>query len=183
MIAVIVKTNIYSTNIYWLPIWHWVLGMKVKVKLLSRVQLFATPWIVGHQAPPSMWFPRQEYWSGLPFPSPGDLPDPGIEPESPTLQADALTYEPPGKPSRNEVVSKNQNWTLNSWGLHSSGGDKQIVLKSLWKCWQGLSTYGKWYKGVYMLFKLGKERVWIILEVTEVFPEDRTSYIICRAQC
>ena len=50
-----------------------------------------------HQAPPSMGFSRQEYWSGLPFPSPGNLPDPGIEPRSPTLQADALLSEPPGK--------------------------------------------------------------------------------------
>ena len=49
------------------------------------------------QAPPSMGFSRQEYWSGLPFPSPGDLPDPGIKPGSPTLEADALTSEPPGK--------------------------------------------------------------------------------------
>ena len=57
-----------------------------------------TPGTVAHQAPPSMGFSRQEYWSGLPFPSPGDLPDPGIEPRSPTLQADALTSEPPGKP-------------------------------------------------------------------------------------
>ena len=56
------------------------------------------PWTVAHQAPPSMGFSRQEYWSGLPFPSPGDLPDPGIEPRSPTLQADALTSAPPGKP-------------------------------------------------------------------------------------
>ena len=57
-----------------------------------------TPWTnVAHQAPPSMGFSRQEYWSGLPFPSPGDPPDPGIEPRSPTLQADALTSEPPGK--------------------------------------------------------------------------------------
>ena len=72
--------------------------MKVKVKSLNRVQLFATPWTVAHQAPLSMGFSRQEYWSGLPFPSPGDLPDPGIEPRSPTLQADALTSEPPGKP-------------------------------------------------------------------------------------
>ena len=72
--------------------------VKVKVKSLSRVRLFATPWTVAHQAPPSMGFSRQEYWSGLPFPSPGDLPDPGIEPRSPTLQADALTSEPPGKP-------------------------------------------------------------------------------------
>ena len=66
-----------------------------EAKSLSRVQLFATPWTVGHQAPPSMGFPRQEYWNGVPFPSPGDIPDPGIEPGSPTLQADALTSEPP----------------------------------------------------------------------------------------
>ena len=72
--------------------------MKVKVKSLSHAQLFVTPWTVAYQAPPSMGFSRQEYWSGLPFPSPGDLPDPGIEPRSPTFQADALTSEPPGKP-------------------------------------------------------------------------------------
>ena len=57
-----------------------------------------TLWTVAHQVPPSMGFSRQEYWSGSPFPSPGDLPDPGIKPKSPTLQADALTSEPPGKP-------------------------------------------------------------------------------------
>ena len=61
---------------------------KMKVKSLSRVQLFVTPWTVAHQASQSMGFSRQEYWSGLPFPSPGDLPYPGIEPESPTLGAD-----------------------------------------------------------------------------------------------
>ena len=71
--------------------------MKVKVKSLSRVQLFATPWTVAHQAPQSMGFSRQEYWSGLPFPSPGDLPNQGIEPRSPVLQADALTSEPPAQ--------------------------------------------------------------------------------------
>ena len=74
-------------------------GMKMKVKSLSRVRLFATSWTVAYQAPPSVGFSRQEYWSGLPFPSPGDPPDPGIEPWSPTLQADALSSEPPGKPS------------------------------------------------------------------------------------
>ena len=68
------------------------------VKSLSRVQLFVTPWTVAHQAPPSMEFSRQEYWSGLPFPSPGDLPNPGIESGSPALQADALPSESPGKP-------------------------------------------------------------------------------------
>ena len=67
----------------------------MKVKSLSRVRLFDTPWTVAYQAPPTMGFSRQEYWSGLPFPSPGDLPNPGIEPGSPTLEADALTSEPP----------------------------------------------------------------------------------------
>ena len=65
-----------------------------KVKSLSRVRLFATPWTISYQAPLSMEFSRQEYWSGLPFPPPGDLPDPGIKPKSPTLQADALPSEP-----------------------------------------------------------------------------------------
>ena len=63
-----------------------------------RVRLFVTPSTVAYQAPPSMGFSRQEYWCGLPFPSPGDLPDPGIEPRYPALRADALTSEPPGKP-------------------------------------------------------------------------------------
>ena len=68
------------------------------MRLLSRVRLFATLWTVACQAHLSMGFSRQEYWSGLPFPSPGDLPDPGIEPWSPALEADALTSEPPGQP-------------------------------------------------------------------------------------
>ena len=76
--------------------------LKVKGKSLSCVQLFVTPWTVAHQAPPSMGFSRQEYWSGLPFPSPGDLPDPRMEPKSSALQTDALQTdalpsEPPGK--------------------------------------------------------------------------------------
>ena len=69
-----------------------------KVKSLSCVRLFATPWTVAYQAPLSKGFSRQRYWNGLPFPSPGDLPNTGIEPRSPTLQADALPSEPPGKP-------------------------------------------------------------------------------------
>ena len=62
----------------------------------------ATPWTVAGQAPLSMGFSRQEYWSGLPFPSPGDLPDPGIEPGSPTLQAHSLTSEHQGGPALGE---------------------------------------------------------------------------------
>ena len=76
-------------------------SFNLKVKSLSHVQLFATPWTVAHQAPQSMGFYRQEYWSGLPFSSPGDLPDLGIKPRSPALQADALTARLPGKPSFN----------------------------------------------------------------------------------
>ena len=64
----------------------------------SLIPTFATPWTAAHQAPLSMGFSRQEYWSGLPCPPPWDLPDPGIEPRSPTWQADSLPSEPPGMP-------------------------------------------------------------------------------------
>ena len=77
------------------------------VKLLSHVRLFVTPWTVACQAPLSMGFSRQKYWSGLPFPSPGDLPDPGIKPGSPALQADALLSEPTGKTSYFNVLCFN----------------------------------------------------------------------------
>ena len=94
-----------------------------EVKSFSRVRLFATPWPVAYQVPPSMGFSRQEYWNGLPFPSPGDLPDPGIEPRSPTFQAEALTSEPPGKPTsshsdRREMVPHcdfDLNFSDNEW--------------------------------------------------------------------
>ena len=67
------------------------------MKLLSHVQLFATPWTVADQALLSMGFSRQEYWSRFPFPSPGDLPDPGIKPTSPSLADGFFTTEPPVK--------------------------------------------------------------------------------------
>ena len=71
---------------------------------------FAIPWTVVYQASLSMGFSRQEYWSGLPFPSPGDLSDPGIKPRSPALQADALPSEPPGKPLTKNIT--NANYTI-----------------------------------------------------------------------
>ena len=84
---------------------HMIKYMQIKITTkplfrLSAAQscFFATPWTVASQAPPFMEFAMQEYWSGLPFPSPGDLLYPGIKPRSPTLQAGALTSEPPGKP-------------------------------------------------------------------------------------
>ena len=87
------------------------------VKSLSRVWLFVTPWTVAHQAPPSVGFSRQEYWSGLPFPSPGDLPDPGIEPRSSALRADALTSEPPGSPILCLILNTWQRCSLKIVGL------------------------------------------------------------------
>ena len=90
------------------------------MKLLSRVRLFAIPWTVAYQAPPSIEFSRQEYWSGLPFPSPGDLPDPGIEPRFPVLQADALLSELPGKldisPGNPSILSCNTYYQLIIYG-------------------------------------------------------------------
>ena len=65
--------------------------------MLSHVRLFATPWTVALQVPLSMGFSRQEYWSGLPFPPPGDLLNPGIEPVSPALAGGFFTTKPPGK--------------------------------------------------------------------------------------
>ena len=77
----------------------WAVGVGIgQLKVpVNHVQLFVTLWTIDHQAHLSMEFSRQEYWSGLPFPSPGDLPDPGIEPGSLALQADSLLTEPPGK--------------------------------------------------------------------------------------
>ena len=102
-------------------------SMKVKVKSLSHVQLFATPWTVAYQAPRSMEFSRQEYWSGLPFPSPGDLPDPGIEPRSPALQADGLTSEPPlrSDQSLSRVRLFGTPWTVAHQAPPSTGFSRQ----------------------------------------------------------
>ena len=106
----------------------WLLFLwKVKVKLLSRVRLFATPWMVAYQAPQSLGFSRQDYWSGLPFPCPGDLPNPEIELGSPALQTDALSSEPLGKPlaygriAITKVILGIANKTKNNCAPHSSG--------------------------------------------------------------
>ena len=76
-----------------------------EVKSLGHVRLFATPWTVAYQGPLSMGFSRQKYWSGLPFPSPGDLPNLGIEPWVSVLWADALLSEPPGKKIKSVTIS------------------------------------------------------------------------------
>ena len=84
--------------------------------MLSRPRLFATPWTAALQAPLSVRFSRQGYWSGLPFPFPGDLPNPGIEPGSPAVQADSLPTELQGKPKKwnNETEKKRANSTVDN---------------------------------------------------------------------
>ena len=77
---------------------YYLLTIFIAKCILSRVWPFAAPWTEVHQAPLSMVFPREEYWSGLPFPPPGDLPKPGIKPTSPALAGRFFTTEPPGKP-------------------------------------------------------------------------------------
>ena len=96
----------------------------------SRVQLFVTLWTVAHQAPLSMGFSRHEYWSGLPCPPSGDLPKPGIEPRSPTLQADSLPSEPPGNPkvaykTAIRLPRKNRNI-----GTESNRTSRNVILTS-----------------------------------------------------
>ena len=96
------------------------------MKSLSCVGLFATPWIVAYQAPLSIGFSSQGYWSGLPFPSPGDLPNPGIKPWSPTLPADALPFEPPGK-----VDKGNHQICPRTW---PGGSTLKLMQSTLFSC-------------------------------------------------
>ena len=109
------------------------------MKSLRHVWLFATLWTVAHQAPPSMGFSRQEYWSGLPFPSPEDLPDPGIKPRSPTLQADALTSEPPGKPYKAIKKEKSSDETFKKNHLPAR---PHPLCFMLWRIWAGRGVAG-----------------------------------------
>ena len=88
----------------------------VYVHLLSHVRLFVTPWTVARQAPLSMGFFSQEYWSELPFPSPRDLPHPGMESTSPALAGGFFTTEPPGKSrSHSQLEDRSQIWPQASW--------------------------------------------------------------------
>ena len=84
----------------------------MKVLVAQLCLTLCTPWTVAHHAPLSMEFSRQEYWSELPFPSPGDLPHPGIEPRSPALQADSLPSEPPERPLIHSICSLNISFLL-----------------------------------------------------------------------
>ena len=112
---------------------HWAAGIALEFlsereKSLSRVQLFESLWTIACQAPPSMGFSKQEYWSGVPLPSPGDLSDPGIEPRSPSLQADCLPSEPARKPRAPgaglipEIMEMNMNTKRSMWQEERQSG-------------------------------------------------------------
>ena len=115
--------------------WKW------KWKLISPVQLFATPWTIQ-----SMEFSRPEYWSGYPIPSPGHLPNPGVEPGSPALQADSLPAEPPGKPKDTRVGSLSL-----LQGIFPTQELNQSVLHCRWilyqLSYQGSSTWALFLSG------------------------------------
>ena len=96
--------------------------------LRSHVRFFATLWTVDNQAPLSMELFRQEYWTGLPFPSPGHLPDPGIKPRSPALQADYLPSEPPGKPKQDRDEVRIQR--LKTEKLELDAGSKSFGIRA-----------------------------------------------------
>ena len=117
--------------------WKW------KVKSLSHIWLFVTPWTVAHQAPPSMEFSRQEYWSGLPFPSPGDLPNSGIEPGSPALQADTLWL-------RGET--KVQTTTLFLRDLYENWGTELLLKPLIWGVKAQVRAFC-WWDGLTWLLK------------------------------
>ena len=96
----------------------------VKVKLLSHVRLFATLWTVACKTPPSMGFSRQEYWSGFPFPSPGDLLNPGIQLGSPALPTDSLPSGPPRNPRVDQCGRTNCKLESGLWGQ----GSREVVV-------------------------------------------------------
>ena len=139
LLTVFSNTTVQSINSLVLSfLYSPTLTSKHEVKPLSRVQLFATPWTVAYQYPPSRAFSQQEYCSVLSFPSPGDLSNPGIEPRSPAFQADALTSEPPGKPNRDQprrCIKKQGHYFANK-GLSSQsyGFSRSIDVRvGLWR--------------------------------------------------
>ena len=121
----------------------------VAVESLSHAQLSAIPWTVALQAPLSMGFPRQGYWSGLPFPSPGDLPAPGIELLSPALQLD-FTIEPPGKPrvftaAVSVAVRVHGHWDRNQvFRLPNAEGERITALEKAGLCEMAPPRNGAW---------------------------------------
>ena len=134
----------------------------------SRVRpTLCDPWTVAYQAPPSMGLSRQECWSGLPFPSPGDLPDPGIEPRSPALQADALPSKPPGKPIETKVYLKNWDYLVEQRLDYSTtsrprkSGRKTLESRFMWSN-KKTSQVAQWLRTCLLM-----QKTWVLSLVWE----------------
>ena len=110
-------------------------------KWFGRTWFFVTPWTVAHQAPLSMKFSRQEYWSRLPFPSPGDLPDPGITPGSPVLQANSLPSLSPGKPHNRVTYPLQLNKSIKWWAWIWFSACLNLLVTAIWSWTQDSSLY------------------------------------------
>ena len=135
------KTIIKNREIVW------------KCSSLSGVQIFANPWTVAHQVLQSMGFFRQEYWSGLPFPSPGELPDPGIEPKSPTLQEDYFTIWV----TREAYLKRGKCYTKDMLTVIWHPGKRSILIIAEW-------MREGFFKAV---------NVWVATESLEAFPANK----------
>ena len=105
----------------------------VRAQPLICVRLFATPWTIAHQAPPSMGLSKQEYWSGLPFPSPEDLPDPGIEPLSPALAGRFFTTESSGKPQGLRGLKSDKEMAEQGYQHRETNPFKIYGVKDIWQ--------------------------------------------------
>ena len=128
-----------SLKTVWTGLWYTVQVVVVFIYLLSCVQLFVSPWTVACQDPLSLEFSRQEYWSGWPFPFPGDLPNLGVRLRSPAWRVDSLPSEPPGKPQQTtgdlmapESEEPAWGWQTIHVGAHIQGLSHQAVCNCCW---------------------------------------------------
>ena len=122
--------------------------VEAELCLVSHVWLFATPWSVAHQAPLSIEFSRQEYWSGLPYPSQKDLPNLGVEPRSPSLQVDSLPSKPLGKP-KNIPYSRGSSWPRNWTRVFCIAGGffTSWATREVHRSWECLTKAVSWAEG------------------------------------
>ena len=137
--------------------------------MLSRVQLFVTPWTVALQAPLSMGFSRPEYWSGLPCPPPGDLPDPGIKPGSPVLAGRFFTMSHQGSPEISLEISKFMNQHSRAARRNTAMIQTHFSCKNLFgrSCTDGDLFYKRCFPQDYVTGKLIQSRPWSFLLLSE----------------
>ena len=143
--------------------------------LLSHICLFVTPWTVAHQAPLSLEFSRQEYWSGFPFSSPGDFPNPEIKPGYPALQADSFPSEPPGKPCVIKLRTTLSNLDITSFGRKNiifMSLDTYVICPNCDRI-KSVTTYGSIYIHIYKFITKKTTKKWQYLYFLCYFSSTR----------